>query len=375
VVLAGLLDKLIEDGRRMAATADIKIADMSSQAPVGTTLALLERTLKVMTAVQARCHYVLKQEFGLIAGIIRDNRDDDYAYDPEKGDRSSRKSDFAMVDILPVSDPNAATLSQRVVQYQAALQMAETSPQIYNMPYLHREMLDVLGIKNAAKILPMPEDMKPRDPVTENMLILQNKPVKAFMLQDHEAHMAVHQMMLQDPKIQAAIGQNPQAQLMQGALMAHIAEHAGYAYRMHVSQQLGMPLPDPEEDMNPEVERQIAPLLAQAAQQALMQNQKMAAQQQAQAMQQDPAFQLEQKKLAQKDREIGVKELQVKGTLAVAADKQDLEEARFEAETKTKLADFGLRRAQQDAQISADGIRLGKETAPEPTKPEGGAPK
>jgi hypothetical protein len=375
VVLAGLLDKLIEDGRRMAATADIKIADMSSQAPVGTTLALLERTLKVMTAVQARCHYVLKQEFGLIAGIIRDNRDDDYAYDPEKGDRSSRKSDFAMVDILPVSDPNAATLSQRVVQYQAALQMAETSPQIYNMPYLHREMLDVLGIKNAAKILPMPEDMKPRDPVTENMLILQNKPVKAFMLQDHEAHMAVHQMMLQDPKIQAAIGQNPQAQLMQGALMAHIAEHAGYAYRMHVSQQLGMPLPDPEEDMNPEVERQIAPLLAQAAQQALMQNQKMAAQQQAQAMQQDPAFQLEQKKLAQKDREIGVKELQVKGTLAVAADKQDLEEARFEAETKTKLADFGLRRAQQDAQISADGIRLGKETAPQPTKPEGGAPK
>lgn len=365
VVLAGLLDKIIEDGRRMAATADIKIADMSSQAPVGTTLALLERTLKVMTAVQARCHYVLKQEFGLIAGIIRDNRED-YAYDPEKGDRASRKSDFAMVDILPVSDPNAATLSQRVVQYQAALQMAETSPQIYNMPYLHREMLDVLGIKNAAKILPMPEDMKPRDPVTENMLILQNKPVKAFMLQDHEAHMAVHQMLLQDPKIQAAIGQNPQAQLMQGALMAHIAEHAGYAYRMHVSQQLGMPLPDPEEDVNPEVERQIAPLLAQAAQQALMQNQKMAAQQQAQAMQQDPAFQLEQKKLEQKDREIEVKELVAKGNLAAKADELDLEQAKFEAEYKQKLADFGMRRKQMDAQISADGIRLGKETAPAP---------
>lgn len=371
-VLAGLLDKIIEDGRRMAATADIKIADMSSQAPVGTTLALLERTLKVMTAVQARCHYVLKQEFGLLAGIIRDYKDDDYAYEPETGGRSARKADFAMVDVLPVSDPNAATLSQRVVQYQAALQMAETSPQIYNMPYLHREMLDVLGIKNAAKILPMPEDMKPRDPVTENMFILQNKPVKAFMLQDHEAHMMAHQMLLQDPKIQAAIGQNPQAQLMQGALMAHIAEHAGYAYRMHVSQQLGMPLPDPEEDMNPEVERQIAPLLAQAAQQALMQNQKMAAQQQAQAMQQDPAYQMEMRKLAQKDKEIGVKELVAKGNLAAKADELDLEQAKFEAEYKAKLADFGIRRQQMDAQISADGIRLGKETAPEPAKKPGG---
>ena len=371
-VLAGLLDKIIEDGRRMAATADIKIADMSSQAPVGTTLALLERTLKVMTAVQARCHYVLKQEFGLLAGIIRDYKDDDYAYEPETGVRSARKADFSMVDVLPVSDPNAATLSQRVVQYQAALQMAETSPQIYNMPYLHREMLDVLGIKNAAKILPMPEDMKPRDPVTENMFILQNKPVKAFMLQDHQAHMAVHQMLLQDPQIQAAIGQNPQAQLMQGALMAHIAEHAGYAYRMHVSQQLGMPLPDPEEDVNPQVEREIAPLLAQAAQQALLQNQKMAAQQQAQAIQQDPAFQLEQKKLAQKDREIAVKELVAKGNLAAKADELDLEQAKFEAEYRQKLADFGMRRKQLDAQVSADGIRLGQETAPKPEKPAGG---
>jgi len=247
------------------------------------------------------------------------------------------------------------------------------------MPYLHREMLDVLGIKNASKILPMPEDMKPRDPVTENMYILQNKPVKAFMLQDHDAHMMVHQMLMQDPKIQAAIGQNPQAQLMQGAIMAHIAEHAGYAYRLHVSQQLGMPLPDPEEDMDPEVERQIAPLLAQAAQQAMQQNQKMAAQQQAQAMQQDPAFQLEQKKLEQKDQEIAVKgqeaatkALKVKGELAIAADKLELDEARFESESKNKLADFGLRRTQQDAQMSADGIRLGAETAPRPPK-EGGS--
>lgn len=368
VVLAGLLDKIIEDGRRLAATADVNISEMSANAPVGTTLALLERTLKPLTAVQARCHYVLKQELGLIAGIIRDYKDADYDYEPTVGERGARKSDFALVDVLPVSDPNAATLSQRVVQYQAALQMAETAPQNYNLPYLHREMLDVLGVKNAAKILPMPEDMKPRDPVTENMFVLQGKPVKAFMLQDHEAHMMVHQMLLKDPKVQAAIGQNPQAQLMQGALMAHLAEHAGYAYRLHVAQQLGMPLPDPEEDMDPQVEREIAPLLAQAAQQALMQNQKMLAQQQAQAMQQDPAFQLEQKKLAQKDKEIAVKELQVKGTLAVAADRQDLEEAKFEAETGNKLADFGLRQTDQDARLSAEGIRMGQEMS----KPKGG---
>jgi hypothetical protein len=325
-----------------------------------------------MTAVQARCHYVLKQEFKLIAGIIRDYKDDvAYDYDPEVGARTARKADFAMVDIIPVSDPNAATLSQRVVQHQAALQMATSAPQIYNLPLLHRGMLDVLGIKNAAKIIPMPEDMKATDPITENMFILHAKPVKAFILQDHEAHMAVHQMLLQDPKVQAAIGQNPQAQLMQGALMAHVAEHAGYAYRLHVSQQLGMPLPDPEQELDPQMEKELAPILAQAAQQALMQNQKAAAQQQAQAMQQDPAFQLEQKKLEQKDREVTAKELQVKGSLAIAADKQDLEEEKFAAETKAKLADYGLRRDDQDARISADGIRMGHETTPQPPAPKG----
>lgn len=366
-VLSGLLDKIIEDGRRLAATADVNIADMSANAPVGTTLALLERTLKPLTAVQARCHYTLKQELALLAGIIRDYKSaEGYDHEPETGERSARREDFAMVDILPVSDPNAATLSQRVVQYQAALQMSKDSPQIYNLPYLHREMLDVLGIKNAAKILPMPEDMKPRDPVTENMAILQGKPVKAFMTQDHEAHMAVHMMMLQDPKIQAAIGQNPQAQLMQGALMAHVAEHAGYAYRMHVSQQLGVPLPDPEEDMNPEVERQIAPLLAQAAQQALLQNQKQAAQQQAQAMQNDPAFQMEVRKLDQKDKEIGIKGLKVKGDLAIAADKLELEADKAARETRRQLAEFGLKQEQQDAALSETGIRMGSELTPKP---------
>ena len=345
MVLAGLLDKLIEQGQRFASTADLDIADMGSQAPVGTTLAILERSLKVMSAVQARCHFSMKKELKLIAGIIRDDAKEEYDFDPEVGPRRARKGDFSMVEIIPVSDPNASTMSQRVIQYQAVMQMAQTAPQVYNIAMVHREMLDVLGIKNAAKLVPMPEDMKPMDPVTENMSIINGKPVKAFITQDHEAHSAVHMMLLQDPKIQAAIGQNPQAQAIQAALMAHVAEHSAFAYRMHVSQQLGMPLPDPEAPMDPEMERQLAPLLAQAAQRSLMQNQQQAAQQQAQQQQQDPAFALETRKIDLQEREVATKELKVKGDLAVAADKLDLEAQRFGAET------------------SAEGIRLGHSAA------------
>ena len=363
-VLAQLLDRIIEDGRRMSASADLQISDMSSQAPVGTTLALLERTLKVMTAVQARCHFVLKQEFALLAEIIRDGDPKPYAYDPDSGDRRAKKEDFSMVDILPVSDPNAATMSQRLMQYQAALQMAQGAPQIYNMPLLHREMLDVLGIKNGAKLVPMPEDMKPKDPVTENANILMGIPVKAFLTQDHDAHIAVHQMLMQDPQVQAAIGQNPQAQNIMAADMAHIAEHAAYRYRLTVSQQLGMPLPDMEADIDPQVERELAPLLAQAAQQSLMQNQKAAAQQQAQQQMQDPGFMLEQKRLAQKDKEIAVKELAVKGKIAVDADRLDLDRAVAGEQGIAKRADIALRQEGQDATISARGIELGQKTAP-----------
>lgn len=345
IVLAGLLDKIIEQGQRFASTADLDIADMGSQAPVGTTLAILERSLKVMSAVQARCHFALKKELKLIAGIIRDDAKEEYDFDPEVGQRKARRGDFSLVEIIPVSDPNASTMSQRVIQYQAVMQMAQTAPQVYNIAMVHREMLEVIGIKNAAKLVPMPEDMKPQDPVTENMSFLTGKPTKAFMMQDHQAHMAVHQMLLQDPKVQAAIGQNPQAQAIQAALMAHVAEHAAFAYRMHVSQMLGMPLPNPEDPIDPQVERDLAPMLAQAAQRALQQNQQMAAVQQAQQMQADPAFQLEQKKVAQKDAEIANKNLQVKGNLAIAADKQELEREKF------------------DAQTSADGIRLGREGA------------
>lgn len=367
MVLSALLDKIIEQGQRFASTADLDIADMGATAPVGTTLALLERSLKVMSAVQARCHFSLKQELGLIAGIIRDDAKDDYDFEPEVGPRRARKSDFSMVDVIPVSDPNATTMSQRVIQYQAVMQMMGTAPQVYNVAFVHREMLDVIGIKNAAKMVPMPEDMTPVDPVTENMNLITMKPVKAFIGQDHEAHMAVHQALLQDPKIQAAIGQNPQAQAIQAALMSHVAEHAAFSYRMQISQQLGLALPNPDEPMDAQTEHDLSPLLAQAAQQTLMLNQKMAAQQAAQQQMQDPATQIEMKKLAQKDRELELKDQKQRGEMAVAADKEDLARDKLELETIA-----------QQAELSARGISLANETAKtqatiNPKTPEKGA--
>ena len=290
-VLAGLMDKIIEEGRRFAATSDMQISDMSANAPVGTTLAILERTLKVMSAVQARVHYALRQELKLLAGIIRDYTDDDYNYEPESGDYQVKKSDYSHVDVLPVSDPNAATLSQRVVQYQAVIQLAQSAPQIYNLPELHRQMLDVLGIKNADKLVPLEDDQKPKDPVSENMNALKGKPMKAFIYQDHEAHIKVHQMAMQDPLVQQMIGQNPQAQAIQGAMMAHIAEHLGFAYRNKIEQAMGAALPAPDAEMPEDMEIQISQLVAQAAPQVLAQSQSMVAQQQAQQNQQDPVMQ------------------------------------------------------------------------------------
>jgi hypothetical protein len=291
MVLSGLLDKIIDEGRRFAATADIQVGDMSANAPVGTTLAILERTLKVMSAVQARVHYALRQELKLLAEIIRDYTEDEYNYEPETGNPPAKRADYNYVDVLPVSDPNAATLSQRVVQYQAVIQLAQSAPQIYNLPQLHRQMLDVLGIKHADKLVPLEEDQKPTDPVTENMNVLKGKPLKAFLYQDHEAHIKVHQMAAQDPLIQQLLGQNPQAQSIQAALMAHIAEHLGYAYRQKMEQAMGAPLPNPEHHMPEDMEVQISQLVAQAAPQVLAQSQAQVAQQQAQQNQQDPVMQ------------------------------------------------------------------------------------
>jgi hypothetical protein len=332
-VLAALLERITEEGRRLAAIADLKVSDMSAQAPVGTTLAILERQLKTMSAVQARVHASLRMEFKLIKGIIRDFLPPDYSYTPEGGDRAVKQSDYDIVEVIPVSDPNAATMAQRIMQYQAALQLAQGAPQIYNLPQLHRQMLEVLGIKNAEKLVPVEEDQKPQDPVTENMNVLRGKPVKAFAYQDHEAHLMTHQAFMQDPKIAATLGQNPMAQQMMAALMSHIAEHAAFAYRAQVEMALGVPLPTLDEESNapiaPEDEKALAPLIAAAAQRTMVQNQAMAAQQQAQQQAQDPVLQMQQMELQLKAEELKRKEADSMRDFQIAQGKLQIEQARL----------------------------------------------
>ena len=307
--LMALLGQSVEEGRRFANTADLTLSDMSAQAPVGTTLAILERTLKNMSAIQARVHYSMKQELGLLKNIIAEYTPDDYDYQPSEGSRKAKRSDYDDVDVIPVSDPNASTMAQKIVQYQAVLQLAQGAPQLYNLPLLHRQMLDVLGIKDAAKLVPMDDDQKPTDPVSENQNVLKGKPVKAFLAQDHKAHIVVHMAAMQDPKIVAILQQNPMAQAMQAAMMAHINEHLGFEYRKQIEETLGMQLPaqidESGEDvqMSPEVEARLSPMLAQAAQQLLQKNTQEAQQQQQQQQAQDPIIQMQQKELQLKEQE------------------------------------------------------------------------
>ena len=307
--LMALLGQIVEEGRRFANTADLTLSDMSAQAPVGTTLAILERTLKNMSAIQARVHYSMKQELGLLKNIIAEYTPDDYDYQPSEGSRKAKRSDYDDVDVIPVSDPNASTMAQKIVQYQAVLQLAQGAPQLYNLPLLHRQMLDVLGIKDAAKLVPMDDDQKPTDPVSENQNVLKGKPVKAFLAQDHKAHIVVHMAAMQDPKIVAILQQNPMAQAMQAAMMAHINEHLGFEYRKQIEETLGMQLPaqidESGEDvqMSPEVEARLSPMLAQAAQQLLQKNTQEAQQQQQQQQAQDPIIQMQQKELQLKEQE------------------------------------------------------------------------
>ena len=315
--LLALLNQITDEARRLGAISDMKISDMSAQAPVGTTLALLERTLKTMSAVQARVHASMKQEFKLLAEIIGDNAPIDYDYDPAKGDRKAKQSDYGLVEVIPVSDPNSATMAQRIMQYQAAIQLAQGAPQIYDLPQLHRQMLEVLGIKNAEKLVPIEDDMKPRDPVSENMAFLTGKPTKAFMVQDHDAHIAVHTSMMQDPLLMAQIGQSPQAQKMQAEIMAHISEHLAFAYRKKVEEELGVPMPPPNEDLPAEIEVQLSKLVAQAASQVLAQSKGQAIQQQAQQAAQDPLVQIQQAELQIKNQEAQTKAKKVDGDLAI----------------------------------------------------------
>ena len=341
--LLALLNQIVEEGRRFANTADLQISDMSSQAPVGTTLAILERTLKVMSAVQARIHFSLKQELKLLKGIIAENTPPDYAYDPTSGSRQAKRSDYDNVDVIPVSDPNASTMAQKIVQYQAVLQLAQQAPQMYNMPLLHRQMLDAMGIKDSAKLLPMSEDQKPQDPVTENQNILMMKPVKAFMYQDHKAHLTVHLNAIKDPEILKILGQSPQAQSLQAAMQAHVNEHLGFEYRKQIEQQLGMNLP-PQEDasgeeinMDPEVEARLAPLLAEAAQRVLQQNQAQAAQQQAQQQAQDPIIQMQQQELQIKAQEQQRKAAKDQADVMLRKEQIATERQRIAAQTQTEM--------------------------------------
>ena len=302
-VLMALLNQIVEEGRRFANTADLQVSDMSAAAPVGTTLAILERTLKVMSAVQARIHFSLKQELKLLKRIIAEYAPEDYDYEPEEGSRKAKKSDYENVDVIPVSDPNASTMAQKIVQYQAVMQLAQQQPQLFNMPFLYRQMLDVLNIKNAHKLIPLPEDQKPMDPVTENQNVLMMKPVKAFQYQDHQAHIIVHMSAMQDPKIAQLLQNNPMAQQLMSAMMAHINEHLGFQYRVEIEQNLGVALPPQTDDtgedvpMDPQVEAKLAPLLAAAATKLLKQNQAQVQQQQAQQQQQDPLVQMQQQEL------------------------------------------------------------------------------
>ena len=304
-VLYSLFQNIVQEGRAFVSAGDLSVSDMSANAPVGTTLALLERTLKVMSAVQARLHYSMRQEFKLLKVIIADYTPEEYSYEPEEGSRMAKKSDYDMVEVLPVSDPNAATMAQKIVQYQAVMQLAQSAPQLYNLPLLHRQMIEVLGIKNANKLVPIEDDQKPTDPVQENMNLLNGKPVKAFIEQDHEAHIAVHMAAMQDPKMAAMIGQNPMAQQIQAAAMAHINEHLAFAYRKQIEEQLGVPLPteEEEENMDPAVAAKVAQMAAQAATRLLQKNQAEAAQAQAQQQAQDPVLQMQERELALKEKE------------------------------------------------------------------------
>jgi hypothetical protein len=301
--LLALLNQITEEGRRLGAISDMNISDMSANAPVGTTLALLERTLKPMAAVQSRVHYAMKQEFKLLKAIIAEYAPADYTYVPDRGEPRAKQTDYAVVDVIPVSDPNSSTMAQRVVQYQAVLQMAQQAPQIYDLPQLHRQMIEVLGVKNADKLVPTTDDLKPTDPVSENMNALVGKPMKAFIHQDQDAHIATHQAFMQDPQIAAFIGQNPAAQQIMGALMAHIAEHVAFSYRQQIENALGVPLPAPNAELPEELEVKLASMIAEAAQQNTQQKQAAAAQQAAQQQAQDPIMQMQMQELQLKAAE------------------------------------------------------------------------
>lgn len=357
--LLALMGVVVEDAQRLASTLDLKISDMSAQAPVGTTLAIIERSLKILSAVQSRLHFALKQELKLIAGVIRDYANPEYEYEVEGGRQVAREEDFSMVEIIPVSDPSASTMAQRVVQYQAVMQMAETAPQLYDMPQLHRQMIEVLGIKDAEKLVKLEDDMEAADPVTENMNVLMGKPIKAFQYQDHEAHIRVHMAALEDPKIMEAMGQNPKAQSMFDKLHAHIAEHIAYAYRSEIEKSLPEALPGMDEELPPHVEVELSRAVAIAADQLLQRNTAEQLAKQNEAAANDPVVQLQQRKMAHQEGELDLKRQKLAVDAAAAADKLALQREIESLKLELEAFKAGAKVATEEAKIEADREKAG----------------
>ena len=364
-VLQSLMNGIIDEGRRFASAADMKVSDMSANSPVGTTLAILERTLKVMSAVQARIYYAMKQEFKLLKGIIRDYTPEEYSYDPEVGDRRAKQADYDNVDVIPVSDPNAATMSQKVVQYQAVMQMAQSNPQIYDQVELNKQMLEVLGVKNISKLIPSSDDQKPKDPVSENMNIINGKPVKAFIYQDHQAHIAVHMTAMQDPKILQMVGQNPQANAIQAAAMSHINEHVAFEYRKQLEEQLGVPLPKADETLPEDVEFELSKLMAEAAKKLSAKSASEAQQQQAQQQQQDPIIQMQQQELQLKAQDLQIKQQKTQADIQSDQARLELDKMRIESQERIAGAQLGANAMMDNKQLVAkqllEGTKIGVE--------------
>jgi hypothetical protein len=362
-VLNQLMNQIIEEGRRFASAADMKVSDMSANSPVGTTLAILERTLKVMSAVQARIYYAMKQEFKLLKGIIRDYTPEEYSYDPEVGDRRAKQADYDNVDVIPVSDPNAATMSQKVVQYQAVMQMAQANPQIYDQVELNKQMLEVLGVKNISKLIPSSDDQTPKDPVSENMNIINGKPVKAFIYQDHQAHIQVHMTAMQDPKILQMVGQNPQAGAIQAAAMAHINEHVAFEYRKQLEEQLGVPLPKPDETLPEDIEFELSKVMAEAAKKLAAKSAFEAQQEQAQQQQQDPIIQMQQQELQLKAQDLQIKQQKTQADIQAEQARLELDKMRIESQERIAGAQLGAQAVKSDKDIEAkqfvEGTKLG----------------
>jgi len=368
-VLYTLFDRIVQEGRQFASSGDMNVSDMSAQAPVGTTLAILERTLKVMGAVQARMHFTMKQEFKLLKVIIADFTPEEYSYEPEEGSRKAKKSDYDSVDVIPVSDPNAATMAQKIVQYQAALQLAQTAPQLYNLPLLHRQMIEVLGIKNANKLIPVEDDLVPCDPITENQNLLIMKPVKAFMEQNHEAHIQTHMAAIQNPKIMQLMQMNPQAQAIQAAAMAHINEHIAFEYRRQIEEEMGhiLPTEDQNKAVPPELADQIASMVAQASEKLMQRDTQEAKQQQAQQQMQDPVVQMQMQELQLKGQELQLKQQKQQIDAAEKADRIRVEESRIEAQKQIAAmqvaATAAANKDKAQRQQETEGMRIGAEIA------------